>query len=101
MRIFGSEPIVKIYYLQAIRDSEDLKRTPMKTFCLHIGRHQSSVLITDDFEFIIIFCGWHGATLGGGIFLVGVVINYYARRKKGEARESKWARAEEGQRESK
>lgn len=47
---------------------------------LRVGRHLSSVLITDNFEFIIIFCGWRGSSLGGGAFFVGMVINYYARR---------------------
>jgi len=67
-----------------------LRRTPI--FYFHVDRYLSSILITDDFKFIIIFCGWQGPTLGGGAFFVGMVINYYARQCRGEARESKWAR---------
>lgn len=46
-----------------------------------IGRYLILVLITDDFKFIIIFCGWQGPTLGGGAFFVRMVINYYDRQE--------------------
>lgn len=70
--------------------SEDSKRT--SSILSSVGRYLSSVLITDDFEFIIIFCGWQRPTLGGGAFFIGMVINYYARQSGGKVRESKWAR---------
>lgn len=64
---------------------EKIEGTP--SFHLHVSRHLGPILITDDFEFIIIiFCGCRGPTLGGGAFFVRMVINYYGRQKERQGR---------------
>lgn len=52
---------------------------------MRVPRRQNHGLITAIFKFVIIFCGRQEWCLGGGAFLVGVVINYYTGQQKGGA----------------